>query len=148
MGLELGQSNAAWMLEHGFGPGHLPQSVHMALGLYKWSAEQENTNSLLAVGDIFFYGRGIQKDWNRSSGVYQLAEKQKSSRAAFNLGFMHQYGAGVPKDPHLAKRSPKITLTFSFLYADTTIWLTRTTKIPFTHVNLLWFTCACKVGGN
>ena len=122
MGLELGQSNAAWMLEHGLGPGHLSQNIHMALGLYKWSAEQENTNSLLAVGDIFYYGRGIEKDWNRSSGVYQLAEKQKSSRAAYNLGFMYQFGTGLPKDHHLAKRSRshsycKITL-FCFRYYD------------------------------
>lgn len=104
MGLELGQSNAAWMLEHGFAPGNISDNVRMALGLYKSSAEQENTNSLLAVGDIFYYGRGIPKDWNRSSGVYQLAEKQKSSRAAFNLGFMYQYGAGLPQDLKLAKR--------------------------------------------
>ena len=69
MGYEYGQSNAAWMLEHGLGPGQVSQNIHMALGLYKWSAEQENTNSLLAVGDIFYYGRGIEKDWKRSSAI-------------------------------------------------------------------------------
>lgn len=82
----------------------MSDNIHLALKMYKWSAEQENTNSLLAVGDVFYYGRGIEKDWTRSSGIYQLAEKQKSSRAAFNLGFMHQFGAGLPKDLHLAKR--------------------------------------------
>eukprot|EP00210_Caulerpa_lentillifera_P007515 g7181.t1 len=104
MGLELGQSNAAWMLEHGLAPGRLSENIQLALKLYKWSAEQENTNSLLAVGDVFYYGIGLEKDWKKSSGIYQLAEKQKSSRAAFNLGFMYQYGAGLPKDLHLARR--------------------------------------------
>lgn len=107
MGLELGQNNAAWMLEHNFLPKLEPDSIKIALDLYKSSAAQDmqvSTTSLLAIGDIYFYGRGIPKNWNQSAAVYRHAEHQKSSRGAFNLGFMYEFGAGLPKDVQMAKR--------------------------------------------
>ncbi|GMH46075.1 hypothetical protein BSKO_14039 [Bryopsis sp. KO-2023] len=103
MGLELGQSNAAWMLEHNFVVGS-SDSIQLALQLYKGSAEQDTTGALLSIGDIYFYGRGIEKNWDQSAAVYRQAEKKRSARAAFNLGFMYEYGAGVPKDLHMARR--------------------------------------------
>ncbi|CAD7697687.1 unnamed protein product [Ostreobium quekettii] len=104
MGLELGQSNAAWMLEHGLGPGSQRENILLALELYKSSAEQDNKEALLSIGDIYYYGRGVEKDWRQAAAVYRQAFEKRNARAAFNLGYMHQYGAGLPQDLHLAKR--------------------------------------------
>jgi len=104
MGLELGQSNAAWMLEHGWGPGSEKDNILLALQLYRGAAEQDNKEALLSIGDIHYYGRGVEKDWRHAAAVYRQASDKRNARAAFNLGFMHQYGAGLPQDLHLAKR--------------------------------------------
>lgn len=72
--------------------------------LYKGSSDQETTGALLSIGDIYYYGRGIEKNWDQSAAVYMQAEKRKSARGAFNLGYMYQYGAGVPQDLHMARR--------------------------------------------
>ena len=104
MGLELGQSNAAWMLEHGLGPGSQKENILLALQLYKSSSEQDYKESLLSIGDIHYYGRGVDKDWKEAAAVYRQAYNKKNARAAYNLGYMHEYGAGLPQDLHLAKR--------------------------------------------
>lgn len=104
MGFELGQSNAAWMLEHNFLPGLEQDSTRIALELYRASASQGILSSLLAIGDIYYYGRGIPKNWKESALMYQQAESGKHTIGAFNLGFMYEFGAGVPKDLLIAKR--------------------------------------------
>ncbi len=103
MGLELGQSNAAWMLDRGY--GHTgPNAAAVKFGLHRRSAEQGNMASLLLMGDSFFYGDGVSQDWARASAIYYEAYQERSAEAMFDLGFMHEFGAGVPKDLALARR--------------------------------------------
>ncbi len=56
MGLELGQSNAAWMMERAYGHAG-PNAASVAYSLYRRSAEQGNVASLLLMGDSYFYGQ-------------------------------------------------------------------------------------------
>ncbi|KAF6264686.1 hypothetical protein COO60DRAFT_1634287 [Scenedesmus sp. NREL 46B-D3] len=103
LGMEIGQSNAAWMLDRGFAhAGH--QAASVATALFKRSAEQGNVMSLLQLGDCYYYGNGVEQDWVRASAIYYEAYKERSAEAMFNLGYMHEYGAGVPKDLDLARR--------------------------------------------
>ncbi|KXZ44261.1 hypothetical protein GPECTOR_70g492 [Gonium pectorale] len=102
LGLEVAQSNAAWMLERGYVPGANASSL--AFSLYKQSAAQDNVHSLLCMGDAYFYGRGVEQDWIRSAAIYYEAYQERSPEAMFNLGFMHEFGVGVPRDLHLAER--------------------------------------------
>lgn len=103
MGSELGQSNAAWMLTHGYGYNG-PYAAQLAITLYQRAAEQGNHEALLEVGDSYYYGRGVPRDWPRAAQVYGEASKHRIAQASYNLGFMHQFGAGLPQDLHLAKR--------------------------------------------
>jgi len=103
MGSELGQSNAAWMLTHGYGyEGE--QAAQLAITLYQRAAEQGNHEALLQIGDSYYYGRGVPRDWSHAAQVYGEASKHRIGQASYNLGFMHEYGAGLPQDLHLAKR--------------------------------------------
>lgn len=103
LGMEIGQSNAAWMLDRGFAhAGH--QAASVATALFKRSAEQGNVMSLLQLGDCYYYGSGVEQDWVRASAIYYEAYKERSAEAMFNLGYMHEYGAGVPQDLDLARR--------------------------------------------
>lgn len=103
MGSELGQSNAAWMLSHGYGHEG-PHAAQLAITLYQRAAEQGNHEALLEVGDSYYYGRGVPRDWPRAAQVYGAASKHRIAQASYNLGFMHEFGAGLPQDLHLAKR--------------------------------------------
>jgi TPR repeat protein len=58
--MEIGQSNAAWMLDRGFAhAGH--QAASVATALFKRSAEQGNVMSLLQLGDCYYYGSGVEQ---------------------------------------------------------------------------------------
>eukprot|EP00879_Flechtneria_rotunda_P018269 GHRR01019166.1.p1 GENE.GHRR01019166.1~~GHRR01019166.1.p1 ORF type:complete len:833 (+),score=340.80 GHRR01019166.1:350-2848(+) len=103
LGMEIAQSNAAWMLDRGFAYAG-PHAAAVATTLFKRSAEQGNVMSLLQLGDCYYYGNGVEQDWVRAAAIYYEAYKERSAEAMFNLGFMHQYGAGVPKDHNLARR--------------------------------------------
>ncbi|MEW5301820.1 MAG: hypothetical protein WDW36_004655 [Sanguina aurantia] len=103
MGVELGMSNAAWMLDRGY----LRQGPHLdttAFGLYRLSAELGNSHSLLMTGDKAFYGKGTGQDWVRAAAIYYEAYAERLPEAMFNLGFVHEFGAGAPQDLTLARR--------------------------------------------
>lgn len=65
------------------------------------SASQNNAESLLAIGDLYYYQIG---DKVEAAYMYQRAADHRLSHASFNLGIMHEIGDGVPQDFHLAKR--------------------------------------------
>eukprot|EP00967_Tisochrysis_lutea_P086925 scaffold122787_cov25-Tisochrysis_lutea.AAC.1 len=57
---------------------HTHTHTHIAGGLmpnvtfrlHKRSAAQGNVASLLAMGDAYFYGSGVELDWRRASAIY------------------------------------------------------------------------------
>eukprot|EP00240_Pyramimonas_obovata_P000523 CAMPEP_0118929274 /NCGR_PEP_ID=MMETSP1169-20130426/6318_1 /TAXON_ID=36882 /ORGANISM="Pyramimonas obovata, Strain CCMP722" /LENGTH=580 /DNA_ID=CAMNT_0006871431 /DNA_START=274 /DNA_END=2016 /DNA_ORIENTATION=- len=106
MGLELGQSNAAYLLERaGRGdPARRERALAQALHYHQRAADQGNVNSLLRIGDAYYYGRGTPEDLNKSVAVYRQATTMRSAQAMFNLGVLHEHGRGLPQDLHLAKR--------------------------------------------
>eukprot|EP00898_Chlorokybus_atmophyticus_P003196 jgi/Chlat1/3878/Chrsp26S00303 len=117
-GYELAQSNAAWMLDNGYGERDIrvrpsPSSLERALYYHARSADQGSVHSLLQIGDHHFYGRGTGIDATRAFSLYQQASMLKSAQAHFNMGVMHEHGWGVPQDFHLAKRKYDETLTMN-----------------------------------
>lgn len=84
-----------------------------AFELYRLAAQQGSAEAQLKQGDFFYYGIGVDKDYNRSAQFYQLASLGKHAQATFNLGVMYQRGLGVPKDLHLAKRYYDMALSSS-----------------------------------
>lgn len=102
-GSELGQSNAAWMLVEGHGYEG-PRGGAAAVAMLGRAAAQGNAAALVTLGDSFWYGKGVARDWARAGRVYAEAARHRLAQALFNLGYMHQHGAGAPKDLHLAKR--------------------------------------------
>ena len=47
------------------GPGRGPA----ALALYKRAARQGNWGALLRIGDSYWYGKGVERDWARAAQV-------------------------------------------------------------------------------
>lgn len=104
MGLEVAQSNAAYMLEQGQTWYESADRLQRVLYYHRLAADQGNVKSLLQIGDAYYYGRGAAADRSKSAAVYLQASQHRSAQAMFNLGVMHEHGIGLPKDLHLAKR--------------------------------------------
>ncbi|EEP82235.1 conserved hypothetical protein [Uncinocarpus reesii 1704] len=118
-GYEDAQANVAWLLDErrsvlSLDP-ILPWSKerrpsilrNAALALVYWtrSARQSNIDSLVKMGDYYFYGYGTPRDFKKASSCYHsAADGHHSAQAFWNLGWMHEHGISVEQDFHMAKR--------------------------------------------
>jgi TPR repeat protein len=104
-GLELGQSNAAWLLGAGLGGDPGARAGAVAAALLARAAAQGNAAALVKLGDAWWAGTaGGPPDWARAAAAYAEAGRQRVAQALFNLGWMHAHGAGAARDAALAKR--------------------------------------------
>lgn len=70
------------------------------------SANQNNVDSRVKMGDYYFKGIGTNVDYEKAAACYRIAaELQLSPLAMWNLGWLYENGIGVSKDFHLAKRA-------------------------------------------
>jgi SEL1 protein len=78
----------------------------LALIYWSRSANQNNVDSRVKMGDYYYKGIGTPVDYERAVSCYRVAaELQASPLAYWNLGWMYENGIGVAKDFHLAKRA-------------------------------------------
>ncbi|KAF9959654.1 ERAD-associated protein [Mortierella alpina] len=130
-GIEIGQSNFAWILDRELPTSHyltklfspsntaveaISQSalvslaspsrlLQLALVYWTRSANQGDVDARVKMGDYYFSGIGTDIDFGKATACYRVAaENDRSAMAMWNLGWMHENGVGVPKDFHLAKR--------------------------------------------
>lgn len=77
-----------------------------ALIYWTRSANQNNVDSRVKMGDYYYKGIGTPLDFEKAVSCYRLAADVHGSPLGFwNLGWMYENGIGVAKDFHLAKRS-------------------------------------------
>lgn len=77
----------------------------LALIYWSRSANQNNVDSRVKMGDYYYKGIGTPVDYERAVLCYRVASEFQSPLAYWNLGWMYENGIGVAKDFHLAKRS-------------------------------------------
>ncbi|SPO02187.1 related to HRD3 - involved in degradation of Hmg2p [Cephalotrichum gorgonifer] len=124
-GYERAQNNVAHMLDPDQSRLALPASITKSLSLpgkpapsspllkdpgmaliyWTRSHRQGNVDSLVKMGDYYFYGIGTEPDYSKAVQCYQgAADYTQSAQALWNLGWMHENGVGLKQDYHLAKR--------------------------------------------
>lgn len=119
-GSENAQANVAWLLDQSkprWSPFSWLASAKDAastavrdatLALVHWtrSARQQNVDSLVKMGDYYFFGLGAPASPEHAAACYQAAAETQvlSAQALWNLGWMHENGVGIEQDFHLAKR--------------------------------------------
>eukprot|EP01120_Amphizonella_sp_Union-15-10_P005753 TRINITY_DN1748_c0_g2_i1.p1 TRINITY_DN1748_c0_g2~~TRINITY_DN1748_c0_g2_i1.p1 ORF type:complete len:596 (+),score=100.75 TRINITY_DN1748_c0_g2_i1:267-1790(+) len=106
MGLELAQSNSAWLYEQ-------KKNFTVALRFYRDAAELESADAHLKLGDFYYYALGTTSNFEKAASYYLAGSELRNPQSTFNLGTMHQFGIGLPKDFHLAKRYYDMTLELS-----------------------------------
>ncbi|KAJ9162526.1 hypothetical protein P3X46_022291 [Hevea brasiliensis] len=113
LGYEIAQSNAAWILdkyeEHSMCMGESgfctdTQRHQRAFSFWWQASKQGNEHAALRIGDAYYYGQGMERDYERAAEAYMHAKSQSNAQAMFNLGYMHEHGQGLPFDLHLAQR--------------------------------------------
>ena len=83
----------------------LMEDPSMALVYWTRSSRQGNIDSLVKMGDYYFYGIGTESSLPRAVQCYTgAASYSQSAQALYNLGWMHENGIGLTQDYHLAKR--------------------------------------------
>nr|GEV27814.1 ERAD-associated E3 ubiquitin-protein ligase component HRD3A-like [Tanacetum cinerariifolium] len=99
-------SLSRWALESYYLKGLCTDSERhqRAHSLWWQASEQGNKHATLLIGDAYYYGQGIERDYDRAADAYMHAKLQLNAQAMFNLGYMHGHGQGLPLDLYLAKR--------------------------------------------
>ena len=128
-GFEVAQTNAAYLLQHGarikfeevgFSDGtrivsKAIDSQRQAIKFHKYAAEQGNMASLLAIGDIYFYGYGVPADRERAGEAYrraaEIATVKKADTHASTLAGGRPKGGGEGGDFEL---TPPVATAFAY----------------------------------
>ena len=61
-------------------------------------AENEDPEAQYNLGNMYYFGTGVAKDYNEAVKWYRKAAEQGLAQAQNNLGFMYNKGYGVAKD--------------------------------------------------
>jgi len=119
-GMEVAQTNAAYLLQHGSVVDFAPLSFEdglkivspeidnkrQAIKFHKYAAEQGNMASLLAIGDIYFYGYGIPANREKAGEAYRRAAEIATSMKG-DSAHSGSLAGGRPKN----KDADDLTLT-------------------------------------
>ncbi|KAG0178792.1 ERAD-associated protein [Apophysomyces sp. BC1021] len=114
-GYEMAQANVAYLLDTDKqllklpfikSPSRDPDAEESALIYWSRSANQNNVDSRVKMGDYYYRGIGTPVNYEKAAACYRVAaEIEFSPLAMWNLGWMYENGIGVSKDLHLAKRA-------------------------------------------
>jgi len=129
-GMEVAQTNAAYLLQHGsnvdfdvisFEDGQRIvsseiDSQRQAIKFHKYAAEQGNMASLLAIGDIYFYGYGVPVNKEKAGEAYRRAAeiatlKKADSHASTLAGGRPKGGGDSSSDFEL---TPPVATAFAY----------------------------------
>lgn len=65
---------------------------------YRVRAEQGDAQSQLRLGSMYYYGKGVSKDYSEAARWYRKSAEQGNPKAEYSLGDMYREGKGVPQD--------------------------------------------------
>lgn len=69
-----------------------------ALQIFRELAEKGNVDAWLAIGELYFRGKGVPQDFKEAVTWYRLAAEQGNAVAQANLGRCYSQGKGVGRD--------------------------------------------------
>jgi hypothetical protein len=92
--------NYANRLLEGFG---VRKNVKSAIKLLEASAEQEFCLSMTRLGNLYYSGKSVDRDYAEAHKWYSEAASLEFANGYFGLGLLYGQGLGVAKDLALAK---------------------------------------------
>jgi len=94
--IDAGCSNALIYL----GTDHRNKSSNnvRSMECYKQAASKNNSTALIEIGDMYYFSRGVDRDYAKTFEYCQKAAMMGNIRALYELGAMYYNGDYVPKD--------------------------------------------------
>lgn len=91
---EMGDASAQYLfgdeiMRYGY---HSTNGDKKAIELFKKSAEQGNRDAQRELGEVFYYGKGVAKDYNEALKWYKMAATQGDTIAIHNVGYIYYQG--------------------------------------------------------
>lgn len=71
---------------------------------YRLGAEHGDAESQFKLGSMYYYGKGVPKDYSEAVRLYRKSAEQGYAKAEFSLSTMYRDGRGVPPDAVEAER--------------------------------------------
>ena len=62
------------------------------------AAEQGQARAQDNLGDCYYYGNGIEQDYQTAVEWYRKAAEQRYARAQYDLGYCYEQGQGIEID--------------------------------------------------
>ena len=97
------QEEAAWIWKQAERDA-VAQSTFDAIEGYWKAAEQGDADAQDALGVCYYYGRGIEKDFQRAFELFEKAAEQGNISSQFHLGLCYYCGEGVERNTRKAVR--------------------------------------------
>ena len=80
------------------GANGIAQDDKQAFAWYQKAADQNFAKAEKNLGDMYFFGRGVDRDYLQAKDWYGKAADQKLAEAEFRLGYMYEKGLGVEQN--------------------------------------------------
>ena len=101
-GFETAQYNVAYVYHK-----QIKKNPHYAQRAAAWfyrAAQGGDKMARIRLGDIFFYGTGLEKSVPAAAMAnYLIAANEKDAEGAYSVGYLYEKGIGVPKDFYMAR---------------------------------------------
>src|ERR1039458_5085153 len=62
---------------------------------YEKAAATGDAKAMTALGDLYYFGRGVTQDYQQAKGWYEKAAAAGNARAMSYMGELYDYGEGV-----------------------------------------------------
>jgi TPR repeat protein len=69
-----------------------------AARLCRASAERGDTGAQYSLGSVYYYGKGVPRDYAEAARWYRKSAEQGAAKGQYALGFCYFHGYGVPRD--------------------------------------------------
>jgi TPR repeat protein len=96
-GFEVAQFNTAFVYSKNM--KHNPYYAKRAAMWFYRSAQGGDRQARIRLGDIFYYGIGLDKPYPAAAmASYLISMNEKNPEGAYNVGYLYEKGIGVPRD--------------------------------------------------
>ena len=95
-GLPKAKCNLAFFYKDG--KGGLDKDRGIYLKLMREAAESDYPSAQYYMGEAYYYGEGVDKDYTQAAAWYLKSAEQSDPDAQFSLGYMYEYGYGFKSD--------------------------------------------------
>ncbi|KAF9120578.1 hypothetical protein BGW39_011258 [Mortierella sp. 14UC] len=74
------------------------RNFQLAMACYIKAAQDDHTSAQHQLGEMFYFGQGVSKDYIKAKEWYLKAAGQGHAPAQYSLGYLFEHGLGVPRN--------------------------------------------------